>query len=233
MDEVSEISIEQLAALAFKNKWFIVLSAVLGLLAAFALSMFVFEKKYESSVKLYVYTPPSEQQSPSVDMNALNYAQKVVNTYIEMLSTRKFRNKIIEETQLDYGEEDLRKMIKFETLNQTEVFMVTVTSPKPEHSHDIANAINSLAPVTISEIEESARLKNVDEAVFDDAPVSPNFRINIIIGVIAGLGVSVLIVFFKDLFDNKIKNGEDVANKYGLNILAEIADISKLERTKG
>jgi capsular polysaccharide biosynthesis protein len=230
MDEVSDISVERLVVLLLKHKFLIMGSGVLGLVLALILSTFMLNKKYESSVKLYVYTPSLEQQTPVQDMNALNYAQKIVNTYIEMLSTRVFYRKILEETALTYSETDLTNMIKFEALNQTEVFMVTVTSPNPEDSEGIARAISSLAPKVIADIQENAYLKIVDPAILNPIPSSPKVRTNLAIGFGVGVGLTVVFVFLKDMFGDKIKSGEDLLNKYNVNILAEIADIGRLER---
>ncbi|MDR1541817.1 MAG: polysaccharide biosynthesis tyrosine autokinase [Clostridiales bacterium] len=232
MDDVKEISIEQLVKLLLKNKLLIIISTVVCLIIAFTVTSFVMKKKYESIVKLYVYTPVTGTQNASQDLSALNYAQKVVNTYIQMLNTRAFREEIRAITQLGYTQVQLTEMISFSALDETEVFQARVVSTSPEDSVEIAMAIANVAPDVIKSIQESSNLKIVDPPVLNNIPVSPNMNQNLAIGLLAGLAGSVLFIFLRDMFDNKIKTSEDLSEQHNISVLAEVTDIGKAERNK-
>jgi capsular exopolysaccharide synthesis family protein len=232
MNEAKEVSLEQLFKLLLKHKLLILIFTVMGLLISLGVTKLVMKEKYQSFVKLYVYSPSLGQSSSSADLNALNYAQKVVNTYIQMLDTRSFREEIRTVTGLNYTERQLDTMIEYSALNATEVFQATVTSNKPEDSLRIATAISSAAPAVISNIQESSNLKIVDEAVINNVPVSPNLRTNLAIGLVGGLAAAVFLIFMMDLFDNKVKSAVDLSELHSISVLAEVSDISKADRGK-
>jgi capsular exopolysaccharide synthesis family protein len=233
VEDVTEISLQQLIGLLLKNKLLLFLSAVLGVVIALAITVFVLKNQYESTVKLYVYVPAAEQQTSSQDLNAINYAQKVVNTYIQMLDTRSFYTKISDAVGLPaYTPAEMQSMIKFSVLDTTEVFQAAVTSEAPEDSLTIAQAIASTAPSVIQEFQETAKLKIVDPPVINSVPVSPNLKLNLAIGLLAGLALAAMFVFLRDMLDTKIKGADELNDKYGLHVLAEVGDINEEERKK-
>ncbi|MDR1914434.1 MAG: polysaccharide biosynthesis tyrosine autokinase [Clostridiales bacterium] len=233
MEDVTEISLQQLFALLLKNKLLLILFSVFGVLISLCVTTFVLKNQFESNVKLYVYVPPSEQQSLAQDISAVNYAQKVVNTYIQMMDTRSFYKQIADESGLPYTAGQVSGMITFSVLGATEVFEAKVTAGNPEDALSIAQSIAVIAPRVIQSIQESASLKIVDPAVINNNPVSPNLRLNLIIGFLAGLAIAAVFVFIRDMLDTKIKNGDELSDRYGIHILAAVGDISEEERKKG
>lgn len=73
------------------------------------LTVYIIKPTYISSVKLYVVPKSETDKVINSDINDLNYAQKVVNTYIEISRTNVFFNKIAEESDLGFSESDLKK----------------------------------------------------------------------------------------------------------------------------
>jgi capsular exopolysaccharide synthesis family protein len=232
MDDTREISLSQLIGLMMKNKIPILLSCILGTLAAFAVTSIFMDEKYDSSVKLYVYTSTKEQQSSSQDLNDLTYAQRVVNTYIQMLDTRLFYKEVLAAVNLPYDEDGLRGMITFSALNSTEVFQATVVSPSPEDSMAIAQAIADIAPLTIGNVKENALLKIVDPPALNIEPVSPNLRLNLAIGLGAGLAGAAMFILLKEMLDIKIKSSDSLYDRHKIYVLAEVGDISKEARSR-
>jgi len=218
-----EISITDLLKIIAKNFLVIVICAVVGLAGAFSIFKFVVKPTYVSSVKLYVYTKEDTQNSSNTNyLNELNYAQKVVNTYIEMLRTDSFYKSVKDKAELDDSIDDLKKMVNFTILNDTEVFQVAVSSHNPEESKKIADTITSLAPQTIRAIKESALLKVVDSASFPSHASSPNIMLNSVIGFLLGIIAAVIYALLKETLDVRIKHEDDFISKYNIPILGSI-----------
>ncbi len=78
-------------------------------------------------------------------------------------------------------------MIKFESIEDTEVFKALVNSGSPSESKNIGNAIAKIAPDTIANVKDNAKLKIVDKATTPKAPTSPNISRNVMIAFAAGL----------------------------------------------
>jgi capsular polysaccharide biosynthesis protein len=219
-----DITLKDFLSILKKNSMFIIICTLAGLAAAFSIAKFAIRPTYVSTVKLYVYTKEASTR-PSNDydnLNNLNYAQKIVNTYIEMLRTNSFYKLVKDNSSLDYSIDELKDMIKFEVLNDTEVFQVSVSSHKPEDSKQIADSITSLAPKTINSIMESAKLKVVDSPSFPTEPSSPHVYLDAIVGLLIGLIISVIISLMREMLDIRIRDEEDIASHYNIPILGSI-----------
>lgn len=218
-----EISLKDLFMLLKKNLIFLVCCSLAGCTLAFLFFRFLVKPTYISNVELYVYTTESSAPVQNYNsLNDLNYAQKVVSTYIEMLRTNSFMKEVKENTNLNYSIDDLKKMIKFSVLNDTEVFQVSVSSHKPEDSKQIADTITSLAPQTIRAIKESALLKVVDSATFPESPSAPDIPLCSIAGFLCGAAASIVYLILKETLDIRIKREEDLAAKYNIPLLGSI-----------
>ncbi|MCL2335378.1 MAG: polysaccharide biosynthesis tyrosine autokinase [Endomicrobia bacterium] len=232
MESSTEISLWQLFGLMLKNKFLLCFFAMLGAVAAFALTRYVLKNQYESSAKFYVYVPVAGQQSADQDLSAVNLAQKIVSTYVQMLDTLSFYHQINEDVKLSYTDLEMQELVTFSIMNSTEIFQVTVKTTSPDDSFKVAQAVTKIAPQVIQRIQETASLKIVDQPVMDSKPVSPSLKTNLAVGALAGLLIAALIVFIRDLMDTKIKSADDLYERYGLHILSEVGDICAKERRK-
>lgn len=218
-----ELSAKDLLKLFSKNLRLIAICGAVGLVGAFSTFRFLVQPTYISSAKLYVYA--KEDHSNSQDYNNLNdltYAQKVVNTYIEMLRTDRFYQSVKEKSGLNDSLDDLKKMINFTILNDTEVFQVSVSSHTPEKSKAIADTIMELAPKAISSIKETALLKVVDPAGFPSRSSAPNLVLDSILGFLLGILSAIIYALLKEMLDVRIKQEEDLTSRYNIPILGSI-----------
>ncbi|HBC30966.1 MAG TPA: hypothetical protein DC024_06950 [Clostridiales bacterium] len=206
----------------------ILIFALLCGIATFAVSKYFVPKTYVSTVKFYVSTPASSNNNNDYsDINELNYAQKVVSTYIEMLQTDSFLGKVQENSGAQMGFDDFKKTIKFDTLNNTEIFKADVSADSAQEAKKVADTISKLAPDIISGFKAGASLKIVDPANMPDKPSSPNVTLNTIIGFLLGFFISMCYFVMCDRFDIRIKSEEDITEYYNLPVLASIPAFTK------
>lgn len=221
-----DITLKEFMSIMRKNLLLLILCSLAGLAVAFSAAKFAIQPTYVSTVKLYVYTKEGNTQNSNNynNLNDLNYAQKIVNTYIEMLRTNSFYKQVKDNSTLQYSIDDLKDMIKFEVLNDTEVFQVSVSSHKPEDAKKIADTITSLAPKTINSIMESAKLKVVDSPSFPTKPSSPNVTLDTVVGFFIGLIAAVIASLVKEMLDVRIRDEEDISAHYNIPVLGSIPE---------
>lgn len=218
-----DITLKDLIKLFSKNFVVILICSSVGLISSFMVSKFLIKPTYVSTVKLYVYTKQDNTNPQTYNsLNDLNYAQKIVNTYIEMLRTDSFYKSVKDRSALDYSVDDLKRMIQFSVLNDTEVFEASVSSHKPEDSKLIADTVTNLAPQAIAAIRETALLKVVDSATFPTKASSPNLALNSVVGFLLGLAFSLVYVLLRDILDIRIKQEDDLTSRYNIPILGAI-----------
>ncbi len=226
-----EISFKDITRIIKKNAVFILVLSFLFAAVSFFVTTFFIPKTYTSNVKLYVETS-YKNQSAYEDYQSVNYAKNLVLTYIELLDSNSFYNQISEELKEKYTASQLKSMIKFESIEDTEVFKATITSDSPAESKNIGDAIAKIAPKTIANVKDNAKLKIVDEATLPKAPASPSVSKNVIIAFAAGLIIALIVSFIRDFIDVKIKYNEEMTTVLDLPLLAAIPDFEYFSNTK-
>jgi capsular exopolysaccharide synthesis family protein len=218
-----EYSIKEIVSLLMKRMVFIVTCTLVGLCVFFLISQYVIKPSYTASVQMYVSQGDS---TTSANLNELNYAQKVVSTYINFLQTKVFYDLVLENSELEYTREDLKEMTRIQTVNNTEIFQISVTTHNPNDSFELVNSMQQIAPGHISSIKDNAKISVVDPVIIPTVPSSPNVLLNTFVGGMAGLVISVLLSFLWETIDVNVKNQEDLTKKYHLPILGAIPNFN-------
>lgn len=226
-----EISFKDITRVIKKNIVFIVIVSLLFAVVSVFVTTFFIQKTYTSKVKLYVETNYNTS-SAMEDNQSVNYAKNLVLTYIELLDSNTFYSEVSKSLNKKYTATQLKSMIKFESIEDTEVFKATIVSPSPYESKEIGDAIAKIAPNIIANVKDNAKLKIVDEAETPKAPTSPNVARNTIIAFLAGLILSLIIAFVRDFLDVKIKYNEEMTSILDLPILAAIPDFEYFSNQK-
>lgn len=220
-----EISLKDLFRIFRQGLWIIVVTAVVFAIAAFGYSRFFVQKTYTSSVKFYVEATTSSDNAYN-DLYSYNYATSLVNTYIEMLQTNSFYEKVADNLDNTYTASEIGSMVSFANDNETEVFSVSVVAKSPQAAKIVADSVASVAPGVISTLEDNAKLKIVDSAIVPTSPTSPNVSKNTIMAFLVGLVLAAIYVFVKDVTDTKIKYLPDTAEICDIPVIAAIPNFS-------
>ena len=226
-----EITFKDITRIIKKNIVFIAVLSLLCAAASYFVTTFFVPKTYTSTVKLYVETN-YKSQSAYDDYQSINYAKNLVLTYIELLDSNSFYNSVSKELNEKYTASQLKSMIKFESIEDTEVFKVLVNSGSPSESKNIGNAIAKIAPNTIANVKDNAKLKIVDKATTPKSPTSPNVSRNVMIAFAAGIIISLIISFVRDILDVKIKYNDEMTTVLDLPLLAAIPDFEYFSNQK-
>ncbi len=224
-----DFSIKEIISIVYKHFVFLVICTLAGFALLFAVSKFMMKPTYTASVQMYVN---SGDTAASIDLNDLNYAQKVVNTYINLLQTKVFFQRVLEESGLNYTLDQLSQMTRISTVNNTEIFRISVTAGLAEDAYGLAAAMQRLAPEVIQNIRASAQISVVDPVTMPMAPSGPKVILNTVIGGFAGLILSLAAIFLWEIIDINVKNAEDLKQRYHRPLLGEIPGYEKQKRKR-
>lgn len=84
----------------------------------------------------------------------------------------------------------------------------------------------------ITEVGQLGNVRIIDPAKPDYTPIRPKKKMNIMLGIIMGLGLGIGITFVMEYFDNSVRSAEDI-EKAGFSILGSIPIIKLEEAAKG
>ncbi len=220
-----ELSILDIINVLLKKIWIIVLCTAIGFSSAFLISSFLIPPTYTSTCQMYV-TPGKADIGTTGnyvgDYNDLQYAQKLVNSYIIILNNDVFLTNVATNSRLSYTASKIRKMLALSSINNTEFFEVKINSKSPTDSYTLVKTIMELAPAEIIRVKESDSVKIVSPATIPIDPSSPNILLNSIIGAMLGFVIAAGIAILLEILDTRIKSEEDLASHFTIPILGAI-----------
>ena len=229
-----EIDLLALAQAVWKRIWLVLMSVVAGAVAAFLFATFIITPLYESKAMLYVNNSSISVGSTSFSISTgeLSAAQSLVKTYIVIMQSRQTLNAVIEQADLVYTYDELKDMISAASVNNTEIFEITVTSDDPEEAELIVNTISDILPDKIADIVEGSSVRVVDYGVVPVYPVSPNVTKFALVGFLLGGVLSVGFIILLELLNNSIRSEEYLIQTYDLPVLAVVPAMTRKSRRK-
>lgn len=234
--EYIKIDLIKIAEGMIKRLWMIILAmAVCGSLA-FSYAAFMVTPLYEASALMYVNNSSFSvgATSFSISSSEISAAKSLVDTYLVILETRLTLNEVIDRGELDISYEDLCKMISAGSVNDTEVFSVTVTSDDPQEAEHIANIIAQVLPDKIAGVVEGSSVSIVDYAVVPSEKVSPSISKYTIIGLMLGLLISGGIITVIEILDDQIRSEEYLLENFpDIPLLTVVPDLIEDQSRKG
>lgn len=224
-----EINLQDIFALVWKKWWLVAISVVLCGVIFFVYSAYFIPEQFTSNGSLYVNSKAQETVSGEVNNTAnlyeLTTADLLVTTYKEILTSTKFFKLIEQKTDLPYPAEQLRKMVSYNSIEETCVINVSAVGMSPEEANELCTAVLDYANYAIMDIVEVGSVKTIDEASMPVSHSSPNNTLNTLIGMILGAVIACVIIFAIDYFDIRIKSAADIEEKFDLVIFGIIPNI--------
>lgn len=226
-DDEMEIDLLKLARALWRRAWAIMLAAVIFGGAALTYTAIFVTPLYKAEALMYVNSSNISVGGAkvSISQGELTAAQSLIKTYAVILTTRTTLNDVIEQSGVSYTYEELKGMISAQSVNSTEVFSITVTSPSPREAEMLANTIARILPEKISAIVEGSSARIVDYAVEPAKKASPSLSKNALIGAMLGFVLACGIVVIMELTDEQIHDSDYLIQTYDIPVLAVIPDL--------
>jgi capsular polysaccharide biosynthesis protein len=224
-NQVIEISLVDIL-LSLKNHIVLIILIVIFITGLFwVISKFLIVPQYDSMVKFYIEASTVDDDNPSAGLQAVNLAQRIANTYIELMKTNSFYDLLVKEAGRDFSVSELKKMISYESVKDTEILKASVRTPSPDLSLEIANTIAEVAPDAMNEIKSNATLTVIDQPLLAKGQSTPNVMRNTALGFVFGLLVGSLLAVLIDRFNIKIKTEEDITKNFDISVIGVVPKI--------
>ena len=224
----TEIDLLQLAKALIKKWWIIAIASIVAAALALGYTYIFVTPKYQSSASFYVNSKNLDigGVTASISSGEINAARSLVSVYIEILKSRTALNEVIRDTGVEYKYSELLKMISAASVNNTEIFKVTVTSHDPKEAELIVNQIAQKMPQWISDIVDGTSVRVVDYGIVPERRSSPSYSKNTILGFLIGFIGSSAVIIIMDLFDDVVHSEEYLTQTYSdIPLLAVIPDL--------
>ena len=190
MNETIELDLKEIGTTLIKRLWALILCAVIGGLAMLTYTVNFVTPTYKSGVTMYVNNS-SGVNGQYMSSSDLAVAQRLVETYINIIASHSVLDKVVEASGLeDLTAEQLRGMLAASAVGETEMFTISVIAPDPQMAADLANVIAQVAPGEIAKIIPGSSAKVVDYARIPKGRYAPSYTSSTVLGFLAGGAVS-------------------------------------------
>ncbi|MDM8196709.1 Wzz/FepE/Etk N-terminal domain-containing protein [Massilimicrobiota timonensis] len=215
-DEI-EINLGELFQLLKKNIKLIIISILLCTVLLGIVTVFVINKKYESTTRLFLKPDVTEGIA---DYSQINSNNLMVNNYVEMIKGNNIQG--IAANELNMDAEEINSCLSVTNETDTQIISITAKTIDPALSKDIVDAV---VETFTKEAKEKLNVNNitvVDEAEIATEPVSPSLKLNLVIGALLGASLSIGYLFIKFMLDTHIHNKEEVEKFLGIPCLGSV-----------
>ena len=149
-------------------------------------------------------------------------------TYIEILNSKPFLEVVSEDLEDKYSYEEIKKFIKIEAIEDTNLINITVDTTDGHDSYLICTSIVNNAVDEIVRVFEGGSVKLINSPEESLSPKPTYAYRKGITGALLGAVVAMLIIFLINLFDTRVKSSEELKNKYNLPILGEVSNLHSM-----
>ena len=211
---MEELDLKQLFKI-FWNKRLHIITIVLLFLIIGTIYSFAFVKpKYKAYTTLVLAQSdvmvPEGDKAQGITSTELTLNQKLVPTYSELVKTKNILREVIRELRLKVNEEELRKNVTVNLVEDTELIKITVTNKNALDAKNIANKIAEIFSDRVSEIYKINNITIVDEAEEPAEPYNINHIKDIAIFMVIGLVISIVYVLLANLLDTIVMDIDSI-----------------------
>ena len=184
----------------------IILIIILIVIAGNVYTILTRKPMYKSDTTIVLVSESNTQNNyTDLQMN-----KNLVDTYSEIIKSRKVLNPVIKNLKLKYSYNELKEKVSVSPVTNTEIIRVSVSDKNPKKAKEIANEIGNVFTEKIQKIYNLNNVSIVDKAIKAKSPYNINYIKDNAIYIAIGLVLSCGLVFIKFYFDTTIKTSEEV-----------------------
>lgn len=158
--------------------------------------------------------------------------KNLVNTYAEIVKSRRVLDQVIEELGLDMSYEELSGKITVSAVNNTEIIKISVNDRDAIKAKNIANVTANYFTKEIVDLYNMDNVEILDEAIEEEKPYNINITKQTVIYFMLGFVLAAGVLFIIYYFDRTVKSIEQVEQKIKLPILGGVQEYNRGAKRK-
>ena len=219
-----------------REQWLVVLLAVaLGLVGAGAA---FFLRPAEYTAKLTMYVSSQGGDTTSAAYQGAQLSQQRVTSYVELVSSRRVSQDVIQRLGLDETPEALATKITATSALDSVLIDVAVVDSSPQRAADLANTVGEVFTGLVDELErpvkpdapQAVAVRVVQPATPPIGPSSTGLSVTLALGLLAGLAVGVGGALARNALDVSVKSLDQLREVAGAPNLGTIAHDPEVPR---
>lgn len=223
------ISLDEIWSLFKRNLIKIITCMFVGLGIAGVITFFVITPTYSSQTQLIAQLPKDQKENA----NDINTNLMMINTYKDLIKSNMVSSAAADVLKKDYHYDlsagAVRSAVEVSQEENSQMFTIKATSTSPGEARDIANVVANEFQNKAAKVMKVDKVSITSKAVLNPTPVSPNYFVNLMIGLVAGFIVGLILMIISSFRDTTIKDEEWISNNLGITILGAIPEMNSKE----
>ena len=218
---MEELYIHDILNYFVKKLWVIGTITVLTVLFGLIYSIGIKTPMYKSTTSVILASNQTITQSD------LTLYQKLINTYTQIVTSKNVLNDTINDLNLKYSYDDMKKNVSVNAVTDTEIINIAVVDESAQMARNISDTIAKNFKEEVVNIYNLTNVSILDKAEVSNTPYNHNILKEAIIYVVVGLALGFTLLFLRYYFDKNIKTKEEVEEKIKLPIMGSVRDCAK------
>lgn len=232
-----DANVQKILTLLLKKWKTLIIFALIGTFIAYFFTANFTTLTYASSVEFLAYAVDKDQefsdssssQQQVSNTSKMNYAMKMMATYIELFKTNEFNQKVADELNdnlnTNYSAAMIKNSTSIESVEDTALFKMTVTTTDADLSYQIAHQLEKTVPEVMKTTNNGLVNASVeDTALKATSSQSLGYVKKCLVGFLAGLILAAAYFILRDLIDVRIKTSEELTERYDIPVLGTIPE---------
>lgn len=223
------ISLDEIWSLFKRNLIKIITCMFIGLGISGIITFFVISPTYSSQTQMIAQLPKDQKEAA----NDINTNLMMINTYKDLIKSNMVTSAAADVLNKDYhynlSAGAVRDAVEVSQEENSQMFTIKATAATPNEARDIANVVAKEFQSKASKVMKVDKVSITSKAVANGMPVSPNYVLNLVIGVVAGFIVGLLLMIISSFRDTTIKDEEWISDNLGITILGAIPEMTNKE----
>lgn len=215
-----EIDLKEIAIAILDRIWIVISVGIACALLVGIITKVFITPMYTSTTKLYVINKQSSENN--ITYTDLQTGNLLTNDYIIQVKGTKVLSQVISELNLTDTEDELASRITVSNPENSRFIVISVSDKDPVVAQQIASCVAKVSSDVVKEVMDLEKVNVAEEANLPLEESSPNLKKNVLLGGVAGVFVSLLLIVVFYLLNDRIRTPEDVKRYLGLNTLGQI-----------
>lgn len=215
-----EIDLKEIAIAILDRIWIVISVGIACALLTGIITKVFITPMYTSTTKLYVINKQNSENN--ITYTDLQTGNLLTNDYIIQVKGTKVLSQVISELNLTDTEDELASRITVSNPENSRFIVISVSDKDPVVAQQIASCVAKVSSDVVKEVMDLEKVNVAEEANLPLEESSPNLKKNVLLGGVAGVFVSLLLIVVFYLLNDRIRTPEDVKRYLGLNTLGQI-----------
>lgn len=209
-----------------KKWWVIATAAVLLAAVGFAIATITYVPKYSSQIMFIANNKQTSLIVSGQSSADLSAAVTLAESYKYVFTTTELSTKVANNCGYKIDANDVKSFVSVQSVEDTAIVYLTVTTTDPKVSHAIANTYMLFYEEAITTAFPSTTLTVIDPPLLPTAPnKNSTTLIYTLLGFIIGLAGATLALVFAMILKDSVMSADDIKNKLGLKIIGNVAHV--------